>query len=94
MTIKTTFGERLDKQAPLVFILPSVIIILFFSIFPLIVSLFIALSRLKFVKGGVELKFIGFLNFKKLILGVNNIIYLEHLTSLLQSATSFLVCSL
>jgi len=69
MTIKTTLGERLDKQAPLVFILPSVIIILFFSIFPLIVSLFIALSRLKFVKGGVELKFIGFLNFKKLIFG-------------------------
>ena len=69
MTIKTTLGERLDKQAPLVFILPSVIIILFFSIFPLIVSLFIALSRLKFVKGGVELKFIGILNFKKLIFG-------------------------
>ena len=69
MKPKISFEEKLDKQAPAVFIMPAVLIVLFFSIFPLIVSLFIALSRLKFIKGGVQLKFIGWLNFKKLLFG-------------------------
>ena len=61
--------EHLDRQAPAVFIMPAVLIVLCFSIFPLIVSLFVALSRLKFVRGGIEAKFIGTLNFKKLLFG-------------------------
>ena len=69
MNPKISLEEKLDKQAPAVFIMPAVLIVLFFSIFPLIVSLFIALSRLKFIKGGVQLKFIGWLNFKKLLFG-------------------------
>ena len=69
MNPKISLEEKLDKQAPAVFIMPAVLIVLFFSIFPLIVSLFIALSRMKFVKGGVQLKFIGWLNFKKLLFG-------------------------
>ena len=69
MKPKISLEEKLDKQAPAVFIMPAVLIVLFFSIFPLIVSLFIALSRLKFIKGGVQLKFIGWLNFKKLLFG-------------------------
>jgi len=69
MTQSNSIEERLDRQAPAVFIMPAVLIVLCFSIFPLIVSLFVSLSRLKFVRGGIEAKYIGFLNFKKLLFG-------------------------
>ena len=69
MTHPNSIEEHLDRQAPAVFIMPAVLVVLCFSIFPLIVSLFVALSRLKFVKGGIEAKYIGFLNFKKLMFG-------------------------
>ena len=69
MTQSNSIEERLDRQAPAVFVMPAVLIVLCFSIFPLIVSLFVSLSRLKFVRGGIEAKYIGFLNFKKLLFG-------------------------
>jgi multiple sugar transport system permease protein len=59
----------LDRHAPAVFIMPAVLVVLGMSIFPLLVSLYLSLSRFKFVKGGFELKFIGLLNYKKLLLG-------------------------
>ncbi|MCA9836709.1 MAG: sugar ABC transporter permease [Trueperaceae bacterium] len=59
----------LNRHAGLVFILPSVIIVLALSIFPLIISAYLSLSRLKFVQGGLEIKFVGFANFRKLLLG-------------------------
>ena len=62
-------SEWADMRAPAVFILPAVIVILVLAIFPLIVSLYLSLSRFKFVKGGFSLKFIGLLNYKKLLLG-------------------------
>jgi len=63
------FSEWADMRAPAVFILPAIIIILMLAIFPLIVSLYLSLSRFKFVKGGFSLKFIGLLNYKKLLFG-------------------------
>jgi multiple sugar transport system permease protein len=61
--------QRLDQHAPAVFIMPAVLVVLGMSIFPLLVSAYLSLSRFKFVKGGFELKYIGLLNFKKLLLG-------------------------
>ncbi len=55
--------------SPAVFIMPAVLVILFVSVFPLIVSLYLSLSRFKFVKGGFTLKYVGLLNFKKLLFG-------------------------
>jgi multiple sugar transport system permease protein len=52
-----------------VFVMPAVLVVLAMSIFPLIISLYLSLSRFKFVKGGFELQFIGLLNYKKLLLG-------------------------
>ena len=49
--------------------MPAVLVVLAMSIFPLLVSLYLSLARFKFVKGGFELKFIGLLNYKKLLLG-------------------------
>jgi multiple sugar transport system permease protein len=60
---------RLDRHAPAVFIMPAVLVVLGMSIFPLLISLYLSLSRFKFVKGGFELDFIGLLNYKKLLLG-------------------------
>jgi multiple sugar transport system permease protein len=59
----------LGRHAPAVFIMPAVLVVLAMSIFPLLVSLYLSLARFKFVKGGFELKFIGLLNYKKLLLG-------------------------
>ena len=42
---------------------------LFLAIFPLIVSLYLSLSRFKFVPGGFEFKFVGLANYRKLLAG-------------------------
>jgi multiple sugar transport system permease protein len=58
-----------DRWSAGVFILPAVLVVLALSIFPLLVSLFLSLARVKFEKGGVSVTFIGLLNYKKLLLG-------------------------
>jgi multiple sugar transport system permease protein len=62
-------SHLLDRHAPAVFIMPAVLVVLAMSIFPLLVSLYLSLSRFRFVRGGFELKFIGLLNYRKLLLG-------------------------
>src|SRR5437870_10543363 len=64
-------ASRLDRFAGAVFILPAVVIILAFSIFPLLTSLYVSLSRLAFSEGGVQLKFVGFDNYAKLLFGID-----------------------
>jgi multiple sugar transport system permease protein len=51
------------------FIWPALLAILFVSIFPLVVSLYISLSRLKLRRGGFEFRFIGLDNFRELYTG-------------------------
>jgi len=63
------FTRRLDQHAPAVFVMPAVLLVLAMSIFPLIVSLYLSLARFRFVQGGFEAKYIGWLNYKKLLLG-------------------------
>ncbi|HEX6014833.1 MAG TPA: sugar ABC transporter permease [Geminicoccaceae bacterium] len=58
-----------ERLAPAVFILPAVLIVLAMSIFPLIVSLYLSLSRFKLAKGGFTVDFIGTLNYQKLLFG-------------------------
>jgi len=65
-------GARLDRAAGGVFILPAVVVILGFSIFPLIASLYVSLSRLRFSEGGVDLKFVGLDNYAKLVTGIDH----------------------
>jgi multiple sugar transport system permease protein len=62
-------SRLLDRHAPAVFIMPAVLVVLAMSIFPLLLSLYLSLSRFRFVRGGFELKFIGLLNYRKLLLG-------------------------
>src|ERR671918_2871053 len=51
------------------FIWPALLAILFVSIYPLLVSLYISLSRLKLVRGGFQFRFIGLDNFRALFVG-------------------------
>lgn len=59
----------LDRYASTVFVMPAVLIVLVMSIFPLIVSLYLSLTRVKIAQGGFDIEFIGLGNFNKLIFG-------------------------
>jgi len=62
-------NERAERVAGSAFILPAVLVVLFLAIFPLIISLYLSLSRFKFVKGGFEINFVGLANYRKLLFG-------------------------
>ena len=64
-----TWGERIDRHSGRLMVLPAVIVLLAFAIFPLIVSAYLSLSRFALAPGGFTLKFIGLLNYKKLLTG-------------------------
>jgi multiple sugar transport system permease protein len=58
-----------ERAAGNVFIWPAVLVVLFLAIFPLIISLYLSLSRLRFVPGGFEINFVGLANYRKLLFG-------------------------
>jgi multiple sugar transport system permease protein len=59
----------LDAAAPNVLLMPTVLIVLALSIFPLIISLYLSFSRFQLVRGGFNVTFIGFANYNKLLFG-------------------------
>src|SRR5438046_6619853 len=61
--------SRAERLASATFVLPAVLVVLFLSVFPLVVSLYLSLSRFQLVKGGFDIKFIGLLNYRKLLFG-------------------------
>lgn len=61
--------SRLERLASAAFLWPTVLVILFLSIFPLIISLYMSLARLQFVRGGFKISFVGLANYRKLFLG-------------------------
>jgi len=67
--MKRMLSLWLDRQSDRLFILPSVLMILAFSIFPLLISAYLALSRFQLGIGGYQLRFVGFANFAKLLFG-------------------------
>jgi len=58
-----------DRLAGSVFILPTVLALLFLSIFPLIASLYVSLAKCDIAPGGFKLTFVGLDNYKKLLVG-------------------------
>ena len=58
-----------DRLAGSVFILPTVMALLFLSIFPLITSLYVSLAKFDIAPGGFKLTFVGLANYKKLFIG-------------------------
>ena len=72
---------RSDGAARWLFIWPTVLLILVLSIFPLVASIALSLSRLAFHQGGVDLKFIGFANYQQLLFGLERSHFLGVLKS-------------
>jgi multiple sugar transport system permease protein len=58
-----------DWWTGLAFVMPAVLALLFLSIFPLIVSFYLSLSRFQFARGGFDLEFVGLENYKALLFG-------------------------
>lgn len=68
------YGENrvaawLERNAPTVFILPAILVVLFLSIFPLVISAFLALARIKASPQGNVIEFVGLKNFEKILFG-------------------------
>jgi multiple sugar transport system permease protein len=74
---------RSDGAARWLFIWPTVLVILFLSIFPLVASLTLAFSRLVFAKGRVDIDFVGFTNFQILLFGTER----SHLIGVVKTPT-------
>lgn len=66
---KAAFSDWLDRQAGTVFIAPAITVVLLFSIFPLLASAWLSLTRFSLQAGGYELAFVGALNYRKLLVG-------------------------
>lgn len=71
-----TLGDRSERVADIVFLWPAVLVVLFLSLFPLIVSLYLSFARLNFVAGGFQLKFVGLANYRKLLIGSDRVHFL------------------
>jgi multiple sugar transport system permease protein len=67
---ETIGAWRSDSAARWLFIWPAVLLILALSLFPLVASLALSLSKLVFNPGRVDLSFIGFFNYQQLLFGL------------------------
>jgi multiple sugar transport system permease protein len=76
-------GWKSDAAARWTFIWPSVIVVLFLSIFPLFASLTLAFGKLVFQKGKVDVSFVGISNFTTLLFGTER----THLLGLARTPT-------
>jgi len=64
--LRSVISSFTDQLAASVFILPTVLALLFLSIFPLITSLYVSLIKFDIAPGGYKLNFVGLSNYKKL----------------------------
>lgn len=62
-------NEWLDRHMGRLFLAPAVTLILIFSIFPLVASLILAFSRIRFSGGGFKVRAAGWRNFEKQFFG-------------------------
>jgi len=62
-------NSQAERLAGSMFLWPAVLALLFLSIFPLIVSLYVSLTRFRIAIGGYDLTFIGLENYHKLLFG-------------------------
>jgi hypothetical protein len=67
--LHTIISGAADRLARSVFIFPAVLALLFLSIFPLLASLYVSLTKFDIAPGGFKLTFVGLNNYKKLFVG-------------------------
>ncbi len=68
-TWKKRISNWSERAAGGIFLWPAILVLLFLSIFPLLVSLYMSFARFQFVKGGFVLRFVGLANYRKLLVG-------------------------
>jgi multiple sugar transport system permease protein len=66
-----------------IFVWPALLVVLGLSIFPLIASLYLSVSRLRFTQNGIDIRFLGLQNYQTLLLGSEQV----HLVGLLKPPT-------
>src|ERR1700754_1180009 len=66
---RETRDEWLDRHSGRIMVLPAVVILLCFAIFPLIVSIYLSLCRFALAGGSFTLTFVGLYNFRRLLFG-------------------------
>ena len=66
---RETRDEWFDRNSGRIMVLPAVVILLAFAIFPLIVSIYLSLCRFALAGGSFTLTFIGLFNYKRLLFG-------------------------
>ncbi len=66
---RETRGEWLDRNSGRIMVLPAVLILLGFAIFPLIISFYLSLTRFALAGGSFKLTFVGLYNFRRLLFG-------------------------
>jgi multiple sugar transport system permease protein len=64
-----TFAERVERAAPNLFILPAVLVVLFLSLFPLVLSLYISASKINLTPTGIKFDFVGFNHYSRFLFG-------------------------
>ncbi|MEX1179918.1 MAG: sugar ABC transporter permease [Cucumibacter sp.] len=79
---RVRLSEWLDKRSARIFILPAVVLILVFSIFPLVATLILAFSRIRLRAGTFEVTFIGVQNFGKQFFGTEQFHFLGSFTTI------------
>ena len=63
------WSEWFDRQSRTLFIMPAVVMILIFSIFPLIATFILSLSRVRLRGGGYQIRYVGTRNYEKQLFG-------------------------
>ena len=66
---RRTFDEWADRHSGPIMVLPAVLILLAFAIFPLVISVYLSLCRFALAPGGFKLTFVGLYNFRRLLFG-------------------------
>ena len=66
---KPSIAEWLDRHSGQMMVLPAVLVVLAFAIFPLIISAYLSLIRFSLAQGGFKLTFVGLFNYNRLIFG-------------------------
>ena len=74
--------EWIDRNSGRIMVLPAVVILLAFAIFPLIVSVYLSLCRFALAGGSFTLTFIGLYNYRRLLFGAQQYHFLGTLKPL------------
>jgi multiple sugar transport system permease protein len=60
---------HLNDRSRYVLLLPALLVVLLLSVFPLLLSILTSLSKIEFVRGGIEVGYVGLRNYDKLLVG-------------------------